>query len=467
MTSDTRRNGKPLSGPGTIPVAPHSREAEEAVVACMLASETAAAEILGTGVRADDFFSEPLGLCFDAAATLARKDAPTNPITVADVLNARGQLDAIGGSAYLARLTTDLPTTVGAAYYALIVAKDASFRRLLSAGAAIGQRGYEGGTDFEAAIADAEAKLRAVRERAAAALARPRRIGEVVEADTDRLLTWMAEPGTLSGYPSGIAALDLVLGGFEPGRVYVVAARTSVGKSLAAVQLSTRLAARAPVLYLSLEMTAEQLKDRALFARAVVGRYAVRRRGVLYQSEVSALADAADWLGPMDLWIEDAVGYQWPALRAAIAASVVRDGVRIVVLDHLDLVAAGNSRENRHAQLAEVMADLKGLAMRHRIAVLALSQIRRTQNDPPTLDDLRESGSKEESADAVLVLDRPASRKTDTGKDPSLVHRLDVAVLKNRDGATGHFPLWVDLDTQRLHDWNDGKGPHAPQEENA
>ena len=437
--------------------APHDTAAEEAVVAALMAVDYALPAVAAI-VQPRDFFRETNGLIYAAELALWQRGIAPDLITVANELRLSGKLDAVGGVPYLARLTTDLPTAVGVEHYAQIVARDGTLRRLMSAGQQIAQLAWNGSPSIETALQSADAILKAVRDQAFTGGAIPT-AGDAALADDEPLSLWLSNPRRLSGYPTGFHALDRMLNGIEPGRVIMPAARTSVGKTMFALALASRMATQRRILYVSLEMTAQQLSRRMAFAAAGIDKYAVRQRGSVTDAERDAIHAARAHLCDLVLWLDDSSGGQWPRVAARVEDAIARNDVQIVVLDHLDLIAAGSTRENRHAQLSEVMADLKALALRRGVAVLVLSQIKRTLNDPPTLDDLRESGSKEESSDVVLILDRPAARQRDLAPEATLHHQLDVYVLKNRDGETGHFPLWIDLATQRIDNWNDGKGP--------
>src|SRR5579883_3080775 len=141
---------------------PHDVAAEEAVIASVLVADEAIA-LVAPHVRPDDFFREKNGLIYAAELALWHRREAINPITVAHELNERGQLEAVGGSAYLAALTTDLPTAVGVEYYARIVARDALYRRLMTAGQQIAQMAWEGGPELDSVMAKAENLLMTVR----------------------------------------------------------------------------------------------------------------------------------------------------------------------------------------------------------------------------------------------------------------------------------------------------------------
>src|SRR5579885_1314505 len=314
--------------------APYPREAEDSVIASLLVSDYAPRDVFATGLEASDFWQAKHQIAYAACKRLFEAGRPINGVSVADDLHTRGELDALGGSGWLLELTTDLPTAVAAADYAGIVARYAGFRRLLEAGQTIGQRGWQAGPDFEAALAEAEALLRGVREKAVA-LGKPRHIADVVAEGAERLAAWKANPGKLAGFRTGFAALDYALNGIEPGRVIMAAARTSVGKSMFAINLAFPLAEAVPVLYLSLEMTRDQLKNRALFAKAVVNRRAVQTRGYLYPDESEALDRAEGWLMGHALWLEDESSHRWGAIVGCIENAIARDGIRVVIIDHL------------------------------------------------------------------------------------------------------------------------------------
>src|SRR5215208_6119111 len=204
---------------------PHDIAAEEAVVAACLVDSDAIYKVAPL-LTADDFFREKNAWVFDACLAIWHRNEAINQITVAPELSRRERLEAVGGVAYLSRMVADPPTVVGVEYYAEIVARDAIYRRLISAAGQIAQIAYEGGPDLENTLSRAETLLMALR--------------------------------------TGFIDLDTLLGGFKRTDLIILAARPSVGKSALAMSFARNAAVgqKAKVAVFNLEMSAEQLAQR-------------------------------------------------------------------------------------------------------------------------------------------------------------------------------------------------------------
>ena len=241
-------------------------------------------------------------------------------------------------------------------------------------------------------------------------------------------------------------------GGFRGGKVYVLAARPSVGKSSFAQALGLKFAADGlPVLMLSQEMPDSELAERAL-ANMGEADYSRLQRGKLHDAEWGGISDAAERLRDMPFWVDDQAALRLSDIRAK--ARMVK-GLKVLVLDYLQLSAgSGQARgENRNSEIEEISRGLKALAKQMDVAVIVLSQLNRKveeRNDKrPQLGDLRDSGAIEQDADVVLLL-WPARPLTD--------HTVLVGceVAKQRGGKKGEFALDFEGRHQR---WRESAAP--------
>ncbi|MGD9889747.1 MAG: replicative DNA helicase [Dehalococcoidia bacterium] len=210
---------------------PHDIAAEESVVAACLVDPEAIFKVAPV-VKSDDFFREKNGWVFDACVTLWTRNEAINQITVAHELARRERLEAVGGVAYLSRLIADLPTVVGVEYYAQIVARDAIYRRLISAAGQIAQYAYEGGADLDAVLNRSETLLMALRN--GEALRDFVHIKTLLEKYLDDAGNPEEDGDTPSVIRTGFIDLDTLLGGLKRSDLVLLAARPSVGKCLAA-----------------------------------------------------------------------------------------------------------------------------------------------------------------------------------------------------------------------------------------
>ena len=431
----------PRTGPSSTRRAsglpPHDVAAEEAVLAALMLSDQAYAQLQPLLVPGD-FFREQHRWCWEAAAALGERGEPITLTTLAHELEREGRLDGAGGVGYLAELLLRHGSAIGAEAHAAIVQRDARWRRLIGAAGQIAQTAYQGGPDVDRALAEAEALLLEV---PAAAAARGLTSYELLRQFLDG---GGAGP---SAVPSGFATLDALTGGFRAGSLAIVGARTSAGKSalLADIARHAVLAAEpAHVGFFTLEMSALEIMHRQLAAAAQVAPQRLRLGRQTEQEEVRIMGavDALDG-APMTVFEEPAPTV--PEIRARCRRLQATGGLDLVIVDYLQLVrGAGAQRESRAYELAEITRALKELAKDLQVPVIAAAQLSRQidarPSHVPLLSDLRESGSIEQDADLVVFIHRPrmygddedGAERAGGGEEPA---RLIVA--KNRHGPTG------------------------------
>jgi replicative DNA helicase len=352
----------------------------------------------------------------------------------------------------LSQLVSDLPTTVGVEDYARIVARDAVYRRLISAAGHIAQDAYEGGPDLEGVLTRSEMRLMALRS------------GEALRdfVHIRRLLeNYPSQPeATGDGPPSvirtGYINLDTLLGGLKRSDLVIVAARPSMGKSALGLNLARNAAVgqRARVAIFTLEMSAEQLAQRMLSSEAGVDSTRLRL-GEHTESQERRLMHAVGALSECEIYIDDSPILSIGEMRSKLRRLASDRGLDLVILDYLQLMQSGtNQSENRVQEISYISRSLKGLARELNVPLIALSQLSRAvesrQPHIPMLSDLRESGSIEQDADVVAFIYREdAYTRRDDWQDahpgssgrayPSGIAQIIVA--KHRNGPTGTIDL--------------------------
>ena len=358
------------------------------------------------------------------------------PATVPDVVAAIGDLDAVGGSAFVNALGTHWPAKSRMVAWAKSVREKAATRRLLAA--------LSDAQDIVLGDGDLAAKLDRVQsmiEPLAASQIRnmPRTLGDVALMRTRHYED--LEAGTVEpGWRTGIDGLDRLLsGGLRPGRMFVLAARPAVGKSSLAQFVAQNVAREGrKALILSQEMACEDLADRAFASMANVGFDALQT-GKLDQEQWSRISNSLADEAMLNVVVDDS-----PALRLSDIRAKVRavKGVRLVVVDYLQLMSgstdAHGRNSNRESEIAGISRGLKALAMEMGVCVVALSQLNRAveqrTDKRPTLADLRESGAIEQDADVVAML-WPV-REFEGG-----AKLIGMTLAKNRIGRTGDVAL--------------------------
>jgi len=418
---------------------PHNREAEEALLGSIVIDADCYITV-ATVVKPEDFYVEKHRWVYEAIAELHGKRDAIDYLTVCSKLEEQGQLDEVGGPAYVTELITRVPTSIHAETYAKLIATTATRRRLIQAAGKIAQAAYDEEGEIDGAIDDSEAALFAVTQ------ARDRRALRPVKFLASRFYDhqeWLAKhAGELRGIPSGFGDIDAILGGFHRSDFIVIAARPAVGKSILSLNLACNAARyNQRVAFFSLEMSAEQTMERIVAAEGDFDSRTLRMGNVpseLWGQLMTALSNVSEW----NLWIDDTPALATNELRSKARRLHAEYGLDMIVLDYLQLMRT-ERRENRQIEVTLISQALKALARELNIPVIAVSQLSRgveaRTDKRPTLSDLRESGSIEQEADVVMMIYRDEMYNENTER-PNIA---DVMVSKHRHGPTGILSLYM------------------------
>lgn len=422
---------------------PQSVEAEQSVLGSILIDKDAIVEV-AEFLRPEDFYRAANGQIYAAMLELFERREPIDIVTVAEALERRGELDAIGGRTYLSSLANQTPTAVHAVQYARIVERKAVLRNLITAAGKIAGIGYEDPPDIQEAVDRAEAELFAVSERRVHAGFHPLR--SLLHEAFDRLDFLHSHRGEISGIRSGFADLDVLTTGFQKSDLVIVAARPSVGKTSFALNIAEHAAVRdgKSVGIFSLEMSKEQLVLRLLSSVGDIDSQRLRT-GFLEDLDFTRVANAMTQLSEARMFIDDTPNISTMELRTKARRLQAEAGLDLIIVDYLQLMQATNvSREaNRVQEVSEISRGLKALARELAVPVIALSQLSRQpemrESKEPRLSDLRESGAIEQDADLVIFLWRERERGQDD--TDSEVEEVNVHLAKHRNGPTGRLKL--------------------------
>lgn len=443
---------------------PHDIAAEESVIAACLV-DTEAIFKVGPVVKPDDFFREKNGWIFDACVALWNRNEAINQITVAHEMARRDRLEQAGGVAYLSRLVADLPTVVGVEYYAQIVARDATYRRLISAAGKIAQIAYEGGPNLDETLNRAETLLMGLRTGEAM------RDFKHIRTLIDKFIDEAANPDVESDAPdvirTGFVDLDTLLGGFKRSDLILLAARPSVGKSALAMSFARNaaLGQQAKVAVFNLEMSAEQLVQRLISSEANVDSTRLRL-GQHTEAEERRITHANGKLYNCDIFVDDSPMVSVGELRGKVRRLQQEHGLDLLIIDYLQLMQGSSQRsDNRVQEISFISRSLKNLARELNVPVIALSQLSRaveSRKPPiPMMSDLRESGSLEQDADVVMFIYREdyytrqedwqsANPDQPGGAYPQGMAQIIVA--KHRNGPVGTVDMRFHQKTAKFAD---------------
>lgn len=389
---------------------PWSERAEQSVLSALL-QDNFAWDRVGDILSTESFFAYAHQVIFEAISVLLIACKGADVITVYERLKAMDKLEEAGGLGYLNAIAAAVPSAAHVRRYAEIVA-DKALRRALLRTADEAKAAALADGDAAEILNDCAGMFTKLQQDGART--ESQHIGQAVLARIDHyndLAAGNIKPGVSTGFEELDAALT---GGMREGKVIVIAARPSVGKTALALSIVLNAAKNGhPGNFLSQEMDNGSLVDRAI---ANAGRisYANLLTGKMTDQEWSRLAQATDFIGNLPVHLDDQAALTLAAIRSK-AIRAKRDGLRVLAIDYLQLCQASraSSRENRDNQIGEISRGIKQLARDLKITVLLLSQLNRAVEKragvggaaaKPTLADLRESGAIEQDADVVLML---------------------------------------------------------------
>jgi replicative DNA helicase len=426
-------------GRSQLRVPPSNVDAEESVLGSAMISADAVNVVMDS-LEPGDFYKPAHQLIFEAIVELFDANQAIDAITVSDALSRRGQLDRMGGIAYLTGLIDKVPTASNAAYYATIVEENALRRRLLDASAGIGGLAFED-ADIAEVMDQAEQAIFKVAERRMGDGLVP--VRPLVHSTLEQIEELGARGSEITGVPTGFKDLDRRLAGLHPANLVVVAARPSMGKSALAGNIALNVAlAGHPVAVFTLEMSREEVVQRLLCSKGRVDSQKLRT-GQLGENEWQRVARAAGELFEAPFYVDDSASLTVTEIRAKCRRLKRQQGLGLVVVDYIQLMTGGNRRtENRQQEIAEISRNLKNLARELHVPIIAVSQLNRAleqrQDKRPMLGDLRESGAIEQDADVVMFIYRDEYYHPENIENKGVA---EVNVAKHRAGSTGRVDM--------------------------
>jgi replicative DNA helicase len=407
---------------------PCNLEAEKSVLGALLIDPSACATVAPI-LEPSDFYLQKNSWVYEAIRDLHRHGRPLDLTTIADEIERRGRLEDIGGIAYLTGLTTVTPSALHAEEYARIVGEKASRRRLLQAASEVAKLAYNEDLGIDETQTRAETAVLDAR-RDTGSLVKADELADDLWRDIEE---WQNNPAEIRGLSTGLTPLDKTIGGLEPG-LYVLAARTSMGKTALALQIASNVAQRGrKVIYFTLEMDEKQLSRRLTSSVAGISLDQVKR-GQAAPEELKKLSVAVAEFSEWKFMIQPGIVTAGD-IRAIVQRESLRDKVELVVVDYLGLMASTKRTETRNLELGEITRGLLLAAKDLEVPIIALHQLNRSvekrSDKTPLLSDLRESGQIEEHADAVLMLYREGYYNPESES----ANVMQVWIRKNRLGG--------------------------------
>ena len=416
---------------------PHNLEAERSVLGAILVHNDAfnlAAQVIDSG----DFYRDAHRRIFDRMVQLNERNQAIDFVTLKEELSRAGEIDEVGGPAYVASLADGVPRATNVEYYARIVKEKATLRNLIFAANKILTNAYEADQESDLILDEAESSIFAVADDRLKAGFVPMR--ELVKESFPKIEQLFEQKRLITGVPTGFVDLDEMTRGLQGGDLIIVAARPSMGKTSLVLNMAQHVAIQPDhtVGFFSLEMSKESLFLRLLTSEAQIDSHRLMS-GAIGQKDYGRISHALETLSAMRLFIDDTANISVLEMRAKARRLQAEHRLSLLVVDYIQLMSGRGRFENRTLELAAISRSLKGLAKELRVPIVVLSQLSRApesrSDHRPQLSDLRESGALDQDADVVVLIYREDAYNRDPNNPDAGTAELIVA--KQRNGPTG------------------------------
>lgn len=419
---------------------PANVAAEQSILAIMFYDEKNIPRVFEK-LTAEDFYKESHRLIFEAAVELFGRDTPFDIVLLQDYLHSKGDLEKVGGLAYLSKLASLEYSSAFLDSYMESVAEKSLLRRLIQASDEIQRDSYDKQNEPETVLEDAERRIFQISEKRQAKDFVT--MNQAVERGLINIENMYINKGQLTGIRSPFPRLDEYTAGFQKGDMVLIAARPSMGKTTFALNLAEHAALREgkSVAIFSLEMSTDQLAYKLLCSEAGVDMNKLRQ-GDLDETDWDNIARATGPLSKAKIFIDDTAGITVMEMKSKARRLKLEHGLDMIVIDYLQLMSGKG--ESRQQEVSEISRSIKILAKELEVPVLTLSQLSRApeqrQDHRPMLSDLRESGSIEQDADLVMFL----YRDDYYNKESETPGTAECIISKQRNGPVGTIPLaWI------------------------
>ena len=413
---------------------PFSREAEEAVLGSVLIDPESYYDISEV-LHADDFYIVRNRWIWEAIEELQKNRTTIDYLTITEELKQKGQLDEIGGAAYLTSLINQTPSSLHAKEYGKIVESNAIRRRMLTAANDIAKQAFNQNQPVDYALEEAEKSIFGISQR------HTRKdvayFSDVLSELYDHIEMLSRRDEDILGVPTGLRDLDRLLGGLQKSDLLIIAGRPGSGKTgfLLSVAKYAAQTHKKHVAIFSLEMSNEQLAQRIIAQETAIDSQRLRT-GKLKSNEWGKFTEAIEKLSGAHIFLDDTAAITPMQLQTKCRRLHQEHQLDLVIVDYLQLMSGNNRNENRVQEVSGISRSLKILARDLNVPVLAAAQLSRAveqrTDKKPMLSDLRESGSLEQDADIVLFIHRPDALEADSPDN----NKAEIIVAKHRNGPT-------------------------------
>jgi len=421
---------------------PHNLEAERSVLGAILLHNDAfnlAAEV----IKPEDFFRDAHRRIFNKMANLSERGEAIDLVTLKEELGRSGEIDEVGGPAYITALVDGVPRSTNVEHYARIIKEKATLRSLIFSANKIVATAYEAEEDADVILDEAEHAIFSIAD------AKVRdgfvSLRELAHSSLDAIEKLHARKELITGVPTGFTDLDELTSGLQRSDLVIVAARPSMGKTSLVLNIAQHVGTKTDMTVglFSLEMSKEQLFLRMLTAEARIDAHRLRS-GFLGEKDWGKLSQAIGTLSETKIFIDDSPAIGTLEMRAKCRRLAAEHGLHLVIVDYIQLMQGRGRFENRTLELGAISRSLKGLAKELKVPIVVLSQLSRApearSDHRPQLSDLRESGALEQDADVVIFIYRE-DLYADKSAPSDAQGVAELIIGKQRNGPTGVVKL--------------------------
>ena len=420
-------------------VPPHSLAAEQSVLGGLML-DNQCWDNVADKVSVEDFYRKDHRLIYETIAELAKRDEPFDVITISELLGQAGELESVGGLAYLGALAKDTPSAANIQSYAGIVRQRSVRRQLIHIGNEISNSGFDTeGRDISELLDTAESKVFKIAEQGAKGDKGFESIKDLLGVAVDKITELHENQNSITGVSSGFVDLDGMMSGLQPADLIIVAGRPSMGKTSFAMNLAENVGIQSgmPVAVFSMEMPGDSLAMRMMSSLGRINQHNVRT-GQLEDDEWPRMQSSINLLAEAKIFIDDTAALSPMEVRARSRRLMKEHGqLGLIVLDYLQLMQSPSKSESRVAEISDISRSLKALAKELNVPVIALSQLNRNleqrPNKRPVMSDLRESGSIEQDADVIIFIYRDEVYNDDSESKGV----AEIIIGKQRNGPIG------------------------------
>jgi len=435
----------------TVP--PHDNELERAALGSLLADDQAIDAARQNHLKEEDFYSRAHQRIFETISALDEHSLRPDIQTVIQELKQNNKLDEAGGAAYVASLTSVVPSSANIEYYIQSVLDHSLRRSLLRVASEIGVAAYDESLESYDILEKVEKSIYDLRDERQAFPYK--KLSEVLLPTFDKIEEVYKTKKNVTGIPSGFDKLDNMTTGFQPADFIIIGARPSVGKTALALNMAAHIAFndKIPVAFFSLEMTDMSLAQRLISSSAQVDGTKMRS-GQISPDDFRRMRDTLGIFIDAPFYIVEIPDKELGQLRSQARKLRSKEGVQIIFIDYIGLIVHKDSNKlPRHEQIGTISRSLKGLARELNIPVVALCQLNRDtektgHGQQPTLANLRDSGSIEQDADLVMFLNRKPPSKDKKGAEDEPMTNIEgipteLIIAKQRNGPVGIIELML------------------------